>query len=76
MLKPTTVTVLPVPTFLVSNVAPVLLKVKLSPESRSLVSAVVASVVVSYTLSVAAELITRSFFVIFAVVVELELLRW
>ena len=75
MPKPLTVTALAVPTFLVSKSALVLLKVTLSPESMSLVSAVVASVVVSYTLSVAVELITRSFFVMAAVVVVLALVR-
>ena len=75
MPKPSTVTVLPVPTFFVSKLALVLANVKLSPESMSLVSAAVASVVVSYTLSVAVALITRSFLVMAANVVVLPLVR-
>ena len=75
MPKPATVTVLPVPTFFVSKLALVLAIVKLSPVSMSLLSVAAAVVVVSYTLSVAVALITRSFLVMAANVVVLPLVR-
>ena len=76
MPKPSTVTVLLVPTFLVSKLALTLLKAKLSPDSRSLLSVALAVVKLSYTLLAAVLLITRSFCVMSAVVVALVLVRW
>ena len=76
MLKPATVTALAAPTFLVSKLALVLLKAKLSPERRSLLSVTLAVVKLSYTLLATVLLITRSFCVMSAVVVALVLVRW
>ena len=72
---PAIVTVLPLPIFLLSNVAPVLFTIKSSPEILLSVRVAVAVVLPSYTLSEAVALIVKLFTVILAVPEAVELVN-
>ena len=70
---PATVTALPVPIFLLSNVTSVLFTVKSSPEILLSVKIAVVVVLPSYCLSDAVAVIVKLFTVILAVPVAVEL---
>ena len=72
-LIPITLTVFPVPIFLLLNVTPVLFTVKISPEILLSVKVAFAVVLPSYSLSEADALIVKLFTVILAVPVAVEL---